>query len=825
VGPLIRLLLISLWGLHGDAYAKATVVAVLSAGPAVPGEIVQVDIGTLEDGVGQGGVEPTLEIEGGTIDGAIHEFSEGRWRVRVRIGEKPVKIRASYNGVSTQLTIKPEAFGESAVVAPKRVDGRTRRKVTFGVNRRDGSALPVEYLTVSASEGGAKTMANEDGTVAVEWTPGRLRYPRVVTLLLQDDSRPTAPPFVMAVHLSAQPTIPIRTEPGAKVTLRQGTQVLGPKIADSSGLAEFKVDVFPGVHAVAVDLEDQLGNRQTKDIAIGGLSGPWTSMVQMGSMIAGGAPPNVYIAGIDELGSPWTKSPPDCGEGISVVQLGPGLWRYHPSRRAIALGIDHRIDCSVGGGPIATLIVPVNRSRATRLVLQSYPDQLSADIPIAELQAYLLNGLGERLPSNGIQIDGDLGVIQRDRVEAPTLVRARYDGTLAAPRQEDLIRATWNHPAGSGGLWDLAVRGAAPGDAAELLVDVRAVDQGGRPLAGESIEIEILNEKNTLKTDVRGWATVTSAWPKGASYVIVSARNRRIVRRSVVFRGDRVEATEGRPDLMTEVLLPILPGRVHGVYLSTQPRTLTNDGMTGKIEARLEDKLGNPVTGQPVQLTASYGVIGPVTLLPNGSFVANFAPPVGMTPGTTRITATTEDGLFSASTDVEVVHRVVNWSAGAQLGYIVGGSELSSPWVETDVDVLLPFASVYVRGSIGVFRPSAKATDPVTGGAVEMDMSVAPIGLGVLARRSPARVPTWFGGQVVMAPYRLVARVSDVTAIEGSGWMSPGATVFGGVGFRLGGGEVYGQVKYLFLSAPESTIGWEGSVGGVVGALGYKLLY
>jgi len=41
----------------------------------------------------------------------------------------------------------------------------------------------------------------------------------------------------------------------------------------------------------------------------------------------------------------------------------------------------------------------------------------------------------------------------------------------------------------------------------------------------------------------------------------------------------------------------------------------------------------------------------------------------------------------------------------------------------------------------------------------------------------------------------------------------------------LGAGELYGQAKYLFLSAPESTIGWEGSVGGVVGALGYKLLY
>ncbi|MGB0641629.1 MAG: hypothetical protein ACPGTU_20015, partial [Myxococcota bacterium] len=378
---------------------------------------------------------------------------------------------------------------------------------------------------------------------------------------------------------------------------------------------------------------------------------------------------------------------------------------------------------------------PVNRNRATRLVLQSYPDQLAADIPIAELQAYLLNGLGERLPAAGIQIDSELGLIQRDQVEAPTLVRARYDGTLAAPRQEDLIRATWNYPAGTGGLWDLAVRGAAPGAGDELLVDVRAVDQGGRPLAGETIEIEVGKNKRVLDTDQRGWATFTTAWPKGADHVVVSARNRRIVRRSIVFRGDRVEATQGRPDLVTEVLLPILPGRVHGVYLSTQPRTLTNDGMTGKIEARLEDKLGNPVTGQPVQLTASYGVIGPVTLLPNGSFEASFAPPVGMAPGTTRITATTEDGLFSASTDVEIVHRVVKWSAGAQMGYLRGGSKLSSPWVETDVDVRLPIGSVYVRGSLGVYRPSASSVDGVTGSPVEMDMAVVPVGIGVLARK------------------------------------------------------------------------------------------
>tara|TARA_B100000530_G_scaffold276995_1_gene190045 strand:+ start:148 stop:279 length:132 start_codon:yes stop_codon:yes gene_type:complete len=42
---------------------------------------------------------------------------------------------------------------------------------------------------------------------------------------------------------------------------------------------------------------------------------------------------------------------------------------------------------------------------------------------------------------------------------------------------------------------------------------------------------------------------------------------------------------------------------------------------------------------------------------------------------------------------------------------------------------------------------------------------------------------------------------------------------------KLWGGEVFMELEYLFLSSPGQTSGWSGPVGGVVGAVGYKLLY
>ncbi|MGB0640491.1 MAG: hypothetical protein ACPGTU_14230, partial [Myxococcota bacterium] len=140
MGTIGHMILAFMVGLQGVAFGKPSVIAVLSAGPAVPGEIVQVDIATLEDGEAQRETAPTVSVNGGTISGPIEPLNDGRWRVRIRIGDKPATVLVSYNDASSTLNIRPQAFGDSAIVGPKRVEGQTRRPVSFQLKRRDGSS-------------------------------------------------------------------------------------------------------------------------------------------------------------------------------------------------------------------------------------------------------------------------------------------------------------------------------------------------------------------------------------------------------------------------------------------------------------------------------------------------------------------------------------------------------------------------------------------------------------------------------------------------------------------------------------------------------------
>ena len=123
------------------------------------------------------------------------------------------------------------------------------------------------------------------------------------------------------------------------------------------------------------------------------------------------------------------------------------------------------------------------------------------------------------------------------------------------------------------------------------------------------------------------------------------------------------------------------------------------------------------------------------------------------------------------------------------------------------------------------YRLSASSTDPVTRGAVAMDMGVYPFGAGIAFRYGEQRLPFWVGGRFVLSPYSLSVTQGGSVATRGWGWLPPGAGLFTGTGMRLWGGEAFVELEYLFLSSPDQVSGWSGPVGGVVGALGYKLLY
>jgi hypothetical protein len=806
----------------GVAMAKPQLAVVVTGEPVILGAPFWVDVATVSDGAG---VEtPILSVTGGAAAAPV-EVRPGHWRSRVvPSGEGDIRLSARWEGLSESVTVSPAGIAASRIDGPDSVDGFVGRLVEFSVEDAAGETLRPQDLRLSVSEGGADIRCDGGTTCVVAWSPGVSPYPRALPLFLHDTRHPTARPLIIAVKLSARPTIPVQTEAGAKVLLEIGPRSYGPAVADQTGKVSFDVVVRPGDRAAVVTLEDRLGNRQKSKILLGGSRGLVMGISHQGSIIEGGLLPWVEVAVLGPRGEPAGKHRPRC-EGLAAPQMfsvAPGVWAGH----VLNLGDgDQRILCSLQGAEDVATRVMVERSRAVRLVLHSYPSELSADIPLAELQAYLVNGLGERLLPSGVQLHAELGTIQRDSPGAEPLIRARYDGSRAIAGGQDILAATWRRPLGEGGIWDLAVQGAAPGDGAKVLIDARAVDQGGRPLEGVRVVLSHGHERRALKTDSGGWVTGTFPWAGTRSIGVVRAEADQLVRNSTVIRGDKATAAAGAPDLVTELRLPIRAGRVHGVVINTQPRVLNNDGMVGQIEVRLEDRGGNLISGPEVEITASLGSVGPVQQRGSGVAVATFAPPVGMDPGSIRLTASTEDGRFSASTDVEIVRRVVRWSLGASAGAMAGARGLVSFRSGVSLERVTPAPFLYGRVDLMHHRLHTEGIDPVTGDAVSMAMDVLPIGVGLIARRGQRRFPFWAGGQLVLAPYHLNARFGGALASQGWGWMLPGAAVVTGVGMHLWGGEVFTELQYLFLAAPAHVTGWSGPVGGVVAGLGYKLLY
>lgn len=817
MGP-VTLAWVLLQGSAADA--KPGLVATLQGSIDIDSDRFTVLAVTHDDGSPVASPAPTVEMSGKTV--SMVPTSPGHWTATVAMAQSPKMVSEAvvfWEGQTESIPLERLGRREATLEMPTMIESTVGLPVAFTVTGRS-----LEALRIDANEGQASVQCAVN-RCDVRWMPSDEPFPRSVALLVSNPQQPMDPPKVVTVRMSATPTIPVQTEPGATVSVRVGGRETPEQTAGDDGVARFRIEVRPGDERATVTLEDQLGNRQTSTIMIGGTTGPVVSVGHQGNIIGGAPWPRVWVAAASADGRPWNGAAPEC---VGVTKQGlsahsDGLW---VGTVDAANQLDKRISCRVGSGQPASVVVPVDRARATRLVLQVYPPELTADIPVAEVQAYLVNGVGERLFSDGIRLTADRGRLLRDGTGDGRWVRARYDGTNSAADGGDVVRATWARPIGTGGFWNLGVGASAPGAGDEIVVDARVVDQGGRPLMGVPVDLVVGSRTVSMVSGNRGWVTTVFPWPGRRNVVRVHARVGTHQKTAFVLRGDRSPQAPGDPDLVTETAIQIQPGRVHGVVLNPNRRTLSNDGESAEVTIRLEDKLGNLISGPEVSVTASMGTVRPAQLRPNGEYVATVSPPLGMTPGPVRVTATTDDGRFSASTDLIVQHKVVNWTLGARAGGLIGqNATRPRALAGLTYERRLPYDFLYGRVGVGTYGLSAVERDPVTQASVDMKLRVFSATGGLFVRQGAVGVPIWAGAQVVMAPFHQVVRLDGAVASTGWGWLSPGAAMTIGTGMRAFNGEAFIEIDYLFIAAPSGSMGWEGPVGGLVGGMGFKLLY
>ncbi len=812
------------WFVISTALAdKPQLRAVAMNNRTIPGEAVVLEVVSTVPKRSVSQASPSISTPQGAV-GDVLEIGPGHWQARLEgLPESDTQAIVEWNGMSAFVPIPKAQMPKQALSAQPLIEGKVGSTVHFLVEPLFKEELAAKDLALWSQEGEIHAENDNDGATKVVFKPSQSPFPRSVPIIIQSKKSLRSKPLLVIARLSATPTIPVKTEPGAEVSLTVGKNRYGPEVADENGRVVFDVSIAPGVDRAIAELKDKLGNKQNSTILLGGTTGPAVTLAHSGSVIEGGVAPTIFVAAAHQSGKPFLPTPScDWIDSGRLHSIGDGIWIAQLPSNAI---IGTQITCRAGEGTPASISVPIDRQRATRLVLHAYPRELSTDIPVAELQAYLLNGKGERLPAEGIVLEAEIGRVLPDTNTGETFTRARYDGSSAVSMGEDVLRATWKRPQGQGGVWNMAVRSASPKGSQAALIDVRTIDQGGRPLANTPVTFRFGSQQVDSATGPDGWTTHTFSWRGDESTAVVEVQSSGLVRRTIVRRNTRPLPAAGSPDLVTENLIPIRPGRIHSVILNLSPRVLTNDGMVGTLSVHLEDRAGNRVVGQNVSIAASQGTVGPVTARQDGTYNAQYAPPIGMPPGRVRVTASTDDGNFSAATDIEVVPRVVKWTIGAGGGLLVGNNRLRTSTFDVLFERRLPVPTLYIRTNASTYQLNIQQTDSVTNLKTEMHTTIFPIGLGVAIHRGKVRLPLSFGAQLLLAPYTVSTRFNDVDASAGMGWMLPGAGFHLGTGWRMARGELYTEARYMLLTAPGETLGWTGPMGGILGSIGYKFFY
>ena len=807
------------WGAQG--------LLVAPSGDPVPGLSAELQLVLWNDAGMPLAAPPTLEVGGERVR-LLPREEPGVWSGVYLPPPDAGEVVAAHARLATgelvPLRLRLGSLAEPSLVAPPAVDGQVGAEVRL---RLTGEELPPpEALVVSAPEGRVRGVELRDGALELSWEPGPSRTPRVVVLGLRDGRRSDTGATFTAIRLAARPPMSIRSEPGTEVTVTISARVYGPVTASAEGEAELVVDVGPGESSGWAELRDEAGNVQR--VAITPVQDPRPALgaLALGELLPGQPPPPVALAAWDSRGRPWRGPAPTCRSAVAdtvrVVEAGTGRWlAVLPALGQV--DFDVRMDCTLGGGAAqASPRIELASGIPRRVVLQVFPRVLNADFPVAQVQAYLEDDRGERVTAEGLDLSADRGEII-DVERRGHAVRGEYRG--AAGFVEDRVWASWRSAEGEGppAGFQLGAQRLPDG----LRADVRVLDRLGRGLVGVPLRVTMGDASVAVTSGERGYVSAELPVAAGPSVLEVTAGGS-VGRLALLPWAVLRPLDPAAPDLAASEALGIEAGRVSKVFISAEPSPLyAGSGQSARVEVRLLDRTGLPVVDQTLRLHASGGALTEPDLQDDGTFVARWTPPPGLSHGKVLLSASDEQGSFSGSTSVEVAPRPLRRAATLTVGYLGGFSEIQAPWLGLDLAWRLELLDDHVvaRMTLGVWEDRAEVLDGSRDSTVSMRLDSFLAAPTLLYRWERGLWARWAGAGVGVAPYLLEVRYGDDAPLRGSGVHRPGGLVAFGTGYRLLGGEVLGELRALGMGAGASEVGYDGQVGGLSAVLGYRVLY
>ena len=817
-GPLLLLFAVS-------PSLAADLLLVSRTGPPLPGRTAQLELAIWEEDGPDEGVLEGVTAKGGRVLKVEPTERPGLYVVRYRApaeGGVEDQLEVVFQDGTTLNTPLPIAgLPGEALRGPGLVEGVAGSEEAF-LLRLTGSVLPAaEDLAVVSSEGSVAGIRREDDALVVEWKPDPDRQPRVALVGIRESRVGGVPPTWVRVRLRARAPVSVATEPGTRLAVDIGERSYGPVEADETGTATAMVDVYPGETTAHAELVDALGNSQKTTISLGALPAPSLGAVVEGALGGAGAPPVIHLYAVRPDGRTWRGALPVCrptGGGLLEVVAGePGHWQTEVVAPPDA-GFDLRVDCLLLGKTLP-IRVPVSRGVPAQVRLRVYPTDLSADFPIAQVQASLEDHAGERLVAEGLVLEAMHGTLTI-QPEGGTQLRADYEGDSSHP--DDTIRAVWVPPAGSGGVAHVVLSPVRA--ASRLEVGVFATDGRGRPLGAVPVSLVAGGEEVRGDTGADGWFRVDLT---ARDHPVALQATAMGVQAATLHLPWDTDAAAGGPVLQAMTQVRIQAGRVRNVFISAEPSVLfTGQGRTATLQVRLLDRGGAMVVDEPVSLTADSGVIGPVTRQSDGSLTAEYIPPPDMVAGQVVVTAQGGEGGFSASTNLVLQPRPAERTIAASMGVLAGARGVVGPLVIVDLERRLPFLEerFLLRGSAVSWSEQATVVDAARESEVVLDMGVLSLGLAAVARREAGSRATWMGMGTTLTPYYLETRFGDLEPTAGWGLFTPGVSAFAGGARRTATGEVTAEARFVGAIGSGDILGFGGQVGGMALVLGYRAI-
>jgi hypothetical protein len=703
-----------------------------------------------------------------------------------------------------------------------------------------GEGLPAaEDLEVAVSEGTVTAVERIPLGLRVDVDTDDDPYPRFLAVGVIDRRHLSAPVW-STVTLRARPALPLTTEPGASVSVEINGRVYGPWKAGERGAVRAVIEQYPGEREARVRVTDVAGNEvsQLVPLPVGGK--PLLLALPGGPRAPGEPGPPLLLHAVEANGGTWRTEAPRCrtpqrGE-LAALDLGGGTWAFPLPVDAVDALLDLRVRCGLGASTQVDLSLGVSEGLPDRLVARVWPEVLSTDFPLADVQMFLEDPAANRLRFTGdVQLEASFGEVELGAVEGP-VARAQYRGELAAEFGEDLITARWFSPPGSGpaAQVELSPESVPRGGVAALTL--RVLDDRRRPLGGVEVQVDAGAGSSVVLTDDRGFARANVGVPAGTAPVVVRSVVGDHHEATLLVRGTWAARSVTEPDLATTLPIRVDPGRVAAVELQiTPPSVAPGPRAQAVVAVRLLDRSGNLAEPGDTHVEAAEGVLTPLPAGPDGALRWSITPPPGFRSREIEVTARSEVLDVEGSAALLVRPRPVRGYFGVSGGVQTNFGQITSPLLVLDGG-----ARIRVRPNEDRDHPSPtrlfgvlsagwytgrSTVDTGLGPVGTVRMDVFPVNLGLQLRQEYPTWAVWGGIHGQVLPWWGSQSYDGEPWVRRGGVMPPALAATVGAGVRVVGGEVVFELRGSTANNASTAASLSGFVGGLSAVAGYRLLF